>query len=73
MTENDVKVIVNEAFSQYEESTGKPRHNENLGNFTELFRALNWLKGLGAGVFFIIGVPSLIASIMTIVKLSRGH
>jgi hypothetical protein len=45
LDENAVRVIVQDAFDSYEETTGKPRHEQNLDNFTKLFGALSWVKG----------------------------
>ena len=54
MDENAVKVIVQEAFDGYEAQTGKPRHEQNLTNFKDLFGAMNWLKGAGAAIGLIL-------------------
>jgi hypothetical protein len=72
MIESDVKVIVNEAFSTYEEKTGLPRHEENLGNFREIFAILNRWKGFAVACTFIIGLPACIASLIVIVRAVKG-
>lgn len=73
MSESDVKVIVNDSFALYEEKTAKPRHEENLGNFTELFRVLNLVKGMGIALIALVGIPGCVASILVIISKVKGH
>lgn len=73
MDENAVTVIVNKAFSNYEEKTGLPRHQENLGNFAALFALVNKAKGFAIACGIVVGLPATAASIIVIVKTIRGH
>lgn len=45
MTENDVRVLFNEALGNYEKDKGLPRHEENLNNFAKLFAIVNKTSG----------------------------
>lgn len=73
MSENDVKVIVIDAFKEYERETGLPRHNENLGNFTAIFRVMNRIQGAAALLILMVGIPGCVASILVIVSKLKGH
>lgn len=76
MTESGVQVIVLEAFKDYEEKTGKPRHDENLDNFRELFGTQSELKGaVGAVKTMVLGFGllfSFIGAVYTVILLVRA-
>lgn len=77
MTESGVRVMVMEAFATYEKETGLPRHNENLGNFTKVFAAMNqaigsintlkWVIGIG------VGGPGIVVCLIEFLRFVRGH
>lgn len=77
MTESGVQVIVMKAFENYEEKTGKPRHEQNLRNFAKLFdinsrqnggiNVLKWMLGI------FLGIPALVWTIMQIARAVKGH
>lgn len=73
MSESDVQVIVNDAFSTYERETGKPRHEENTENFKEVFRMFNMLRGVMWTAMALVGIPGCVASILVIISKIRGH
>jgi hypothetical protein len=77
MTESAVRVIVFEAFEKYEKETALPRHNENLGNFTKVFAAMN--KAIGSinalkwFVGLIVGGPGIVMVVIELLRFARGH
>jgi hypothetical protein len=77
MTESAVRVIVFEAFEKYEKETGQPRHNENLGNFTKVFAAMNKAIGsINALKWFlgvIVGGPGIVMVLIELLRLVHGH
>lgn len=77
MTESGVRVIVFEAFANYEKETALPRHTENLGNFKTLFATMNkaigsintlkWFLGI------VIGGPGIVMVVIELMRFARGH
>lgn len=72
MTTLEVRAIANEVVSTYDEKTGLPRHTQNLDNFKTVFE---WMAKLNTGIkigtvvgAFLVGLPAVIASIITIVR-----
>lgn len=72
MTTLEVRAIANEVVEAYDEKKGLPRHAENVGNFKIVFE---WMAKLNTGFkiggvlgAFLIGLPAVVASVITIVK-----
>jgi hypothetical protein len=72
MTENDVRVIVYNAFDTYEQDTALPRHQENLANFRKLFALVNKARGAFIAASVFIGVPCSVAALIEIAKFVKG-
>jgi hypothetical protein len=73
MTDNDVIVIAGAITKEYEEKTGKPRHEENLDNFRVIFEFMTTAKSYARAAGVIFGLPTFVASIIVIVKTIKGH
>lgn len=73
MDENAVRTIVMDERESYEQTFGRPRHEENLANFKKLFDFVATLKGISIAGGVVVGVPSAIASAIVILKTLRGH
>lgn len=72
MTESDVKLTVKTALEIYEKHTGLPRHEENLANFASLFEIANKFKGAISFGAVIVGLPTVAASLIVIIKFIQG-
>lgn len=73
MSEAEVKVVVNDAFADYERETGKPRHEENLSKFEKIFELMNKLRGAVLAFGLLVGVPGCVASVLVIIRFARGR
>jgi hypothetical protein len=77
MTESGVRVMVLEAFANYEKETGLPRHKENLGNFTILFdrmnKAIGSLNTLKWIIGIVVGGPGIVVCLIEFLRFARGH
>lgn len=73
MSESEVLNLVNEAFDRYEDRTGKPRHEENVQKFEELFRVLNKMRGAMWACGLPVAFVAVTVGIIQIVKFAKGH
>lgn len=73
MTDYAVRLIVANAFQEYERETGLPRHTENLNNFGQLFAIVNKISGGVKVLMWVIGLPASAVAIIAILKYVRGN
>ena len=68
MTENDVKVIVYNAFNKYELETALPRHTELTKSISEIFASIHKARGAFILGTVLVGLPCAAAAVLEIIK-----
>jgi len=68
ITADEAKLMILDHIENYETKVGAARHRENTNNFTELYKALNQLKGAVYTVGVVVTAITIVFKIIEAVK-----